>query len=95
MCVVIETILAVVSQAWRLASLAVPLVWKHRRNWDYAVRLFPEKYAPAVQAARAIATFGMRMHFYGDPADLPRGVHNLIHSELEHLYVDCDFVAEL
>ena len=59
------------------------------------MRLLPERYDPEARAARAIATFGMQMIFYGNTADLPRGVHNLIHSELEHLYVDCDFIEEL
>ena len=86
---------AELQKARQLAFPAVPLIWLHRRNWDFALRLLPERYQEFAHEAARIATFGMRMVFQGDTRDLPRVTPNLIHSELENLYVDCDFIEEL
>ena len=95
-CVLVaDTIRAELQQARRLSSPSVPLIWLHRRNWDFAVRLLPERYAADARAAIRIATTGMDIIFQGNTRDLPRATPNLVFSEQERLYVDCDFIEEL
>ena len=81
--------------ARQLASSAVPLGWRLRRNWVLAMRLLPERYDADVGAAHAIATHGMDIVFEGDTATLSWDVRNLVHSDLEREYVDCAFIEEL